>query len=217
MASVPRRGWRTLVAALLISSAFSAAAQAPPCGIESVAQAERTVVQPDQPAAIKAMVALPDPLPLALRSERVRIAYRVDVSRCAATPAAAVWIFRVGAPYRISAGGAPLALLNANALASTREGNAGVYNGRIPALFALPAGVRDLRIELQTLPYIPAGLVRLDIGPTNQLLALHAQMVHSVVGYADVAAGVVLVLGLVSLLLWLPRRGDLNLLWLALA
>ncbi len=170
-------------------------------------------------------VTVPDRLPFEQRSERLQLVYQFDVDDCARSGATALWVFRVGAPYRITAGGEPLTLLGANVMALTdlspdmRGGrvSSGVHNGRIPALFALPAGVRTVTIELQTLPYIPSGVVKLATGPTNQMVRLHTASVRSVVGYADAASGVVLVIGLLCFLLWLPRRRDLNLLWLAAA
>ncbi|MES2974743.1 MAG: ATP-binding protein [Pseudomonadota bacterium] len=176
------------------------------------------------PAATPQPVSVPDHLPLALRDERVRISYEIDATECAGAPAAALWVFRVGAPYRIEAQGVPLTLLSASDLAKThvsqsvpRGESGGVYNGRIPALFALPPGARKLRIELQTLPYLSSGVVQLALGPTNLMLPVHTDAVRSVVGYADAASGVVLVIGLMALLLWLPRWRDLSLLWLATA
>ena len=173
-----------------------------------------------------ARVTLPDPLARALRHEQVRIRYMLDVSVCADTPQAALWVFRAGAPYRLEGVDAtgraqPLPLLNANQRARTLPtGDAAepvVYNGRIPALYALPPGTRTVRVALQTLPYMPYGLVRLEVGNTNVMLQRHSNVLHQVLGYSDAAAAVVTVLGLLMALLWLTRRRDTNLLWLALA
>jgi signal transduction histidine kinase len=209
-------------AGLAAGSAF--AAPAPCTGTQAVAEAQRRVLSADGTPAGPAseQVSVPDRLPLALRSENLRIRYEIDVSACAQVPAAALWIFRAGAPYRVEAGGTPLRLLSANQRAQTGAGGEASepdssYNGRIPALFALPAGTTRVSIELQTLPYIATGLVQLALGPTHALLPQHTNAVRDVVGYADAASGVVLVLGLMALLLWLPRRRDLNLLWLAAA
>jgi signal transduction histidine kinase len=217
---------RALVAtglATLVCVGGGAARAADCTAIVPVTEVVRHVAAPDPalttpPAGER--LAVPDRLPLALRTERSRLAYTLDVAPCAATPAAALWVFRVGAPYRITVAGQPLALMSANAMAATGSAHRGagtLYNGRIPALFALPAGAREARIELQALPYLPAGVVGLAMGPTHLLLPEHTASVRSVVGYADAASGVVLVIGLLSFLLWLPRRRDLNLLWLALA
>ena len=174
------------------------------------------------------VVTLPDRLMQAFRHEDVRVSYALDVSACADAPAAALWFFRIGAPYRVYAnaasqrGGVPLVLLNANQRAQTvatqRVGDAPVvYNGRIPALYALPPGTRRVVVELQTLPYMPYGLVQVEIGATNPMLQRHSDMLHEVLGYSDASAGVVTVLGAMLLMLWLSRRRDINLLWLALA
>lgn len=176
-----------------------------------------------------APVTLPDRLVRGLRHEHVRIQYTLDVSACAETGQAgpaALWIFRVGAPYRVdgldAAGFAqPLPLLNANQRAQTLpSGDTAdpvVYNGRIPALYALPPGTRTVRVVLQTLPYMPYGLVRLEVGSTNLMLQRHSEGLREVLGYSDAASAVVTVLGMMLLLLWLRRRRDLNLLWLAVA
>ena len=215
----------------------STAENAPLCAVNvAITQVTRSAVGADgkplapeviaaEPAFATQPVTLPDKLPLALRNERVHARYEVDVSACANAPAAALWAFRVGAPYSVHALGAPLQLLSANQRAQTGAGkpppaiddDPEIYNGRIPALFALPAGVRTISIELQTLPYMPYGVVAVSIGPTNSLLPLHTDLVQEGIGYADAASGLVLVLGLMALLLWLPRRRDLNQLWLAIA
>ncbi|CAN5654321.1 sensor histidine kinase [soil metagenome] len=220
-------GGLLLAAAALCGVAAQAADDPSVCGAaQSAAQARRTLhFAPYLARADESdVVALPDHLPVQLRSENVHILYELDASACAAAPAAALWVFRVGAPYRIEVDGVPLTLLSANDLARTgvgqsvpRGGPAGVYNGRIPALFALPPGARTVRIALQTLPYIPSGLVMVTMGPTNLLLPVHTEAVSSVVGFADAASGVVLAIGLMALLLWLPRWRDLSLLWLAVA
>jgi len=172
------------------------------------------------PPAPRSGLAVPDRLPLALRDERVRIAYTLDVSACAEQPGTALWLFRVGAPYRISADGRTLASMSAyDGPLPPPVGSAdgARYNGRIPALFALPPGARQVRIELLAVPYIPYGIVAARMGPTNLLLPRHSVTLQAVVGQGAAASGVVLVIGLLTLLLWLPRRRDLNLLWLAFA
>ncbi|RYF43588.1 MAG: hypothetical protein EOO25_02720 [Comamonadaceae bacterium] len=168
-------------------------------------------------------VALPDALPRALRSEQVRLRYVLDVSACASAPSAALWLFRVSAPFRVTAAGRPLALLNARALLSPEVLGAGpltlddVHNGRIPALFALPPGATQVEVELLTLPYLPSGIVRAQIGPTDLLLPAQAGAAELAVAYIDAASAVLLVVSLLALALWLPRRADRSLLWLAVA
>ncbi|RYF40569.1 MAG: hypothetical protein EOO25_12270 [Comamonadaceae bacterium] len=168
-------------------------------------------------------VALPDSLPRALRSEQVQLRYVLDVSSCAAAPSAALWLFRVSAPFRVTAAGRPLALLNARALLSPEVMGAGpltldeVHNGRIPALFALAPGTTQVEVELLTLPFLPSGIVRAQMGPTELLLPAQAGAAELAVAYIDAASAVLLVVSLLALALWLPRRGDRSLLWLAVA
>ncbi|RYX95362.1 MAG: hypothetical protein EOO28_11395 [Comamonadaceae bacterium] len=234
------RGARRLLLALAVWSAAAltgvgtSALANPACSaMQDIAEARRAVHAPrDRFASPREVekksdgvpVKLPDRLSLDLRSEGVHLRYVLDASPCANVAAAALWVFRVGAPYRITAGGVPLTLLSANDMARTglsqsvpRGDAGGIYNGRIPALFALPPGVRDVTIDLETLPYMAAGLVQVSMGPTNVLLPVHTETVRSVVGYADAASGVVLAIGLMALLLWLPRWRDPSLLWLAIA
>ena len=216
--------WVASAALLACLFAGHAAADNTACTVQlDIMQVQRTVTR-EGAGATATTVAVPDHLPLALRSENVLISYALDVSGCADAPAAGLWVFRIGAPYRIAAGGIPLTLLSANDMARTGVGQSmlrgesdGIYNGRIPALFALPPGARSVSIELQTLPYIPSGVVQLSIGPTNVLLPIHTDSVRQVVGYSDAASGVVLAIGLMALLLWLPRWRNLSLLWLAAA
>ena len=224
---LPARTIAQAIAALAcLVGSFSAVAQplADCAAAAPIAVAQRTIANAPPELAGPSSQALPDRLPLAVRSERQRIRYELDVMRCTGAPAAALWLFRVGAPYRITVDGQPLALLSARAMLRPELLVGGllptqpdVYNGRIPALFALPQGARVVSVELQALPYIPAGIVEARVGPASALLPVQAVAVEDVVAYADAASGVVLVLGLMALLLWLQRRADHGLLWLAVA
>lgn len=213
---------RRLAAALLIAACGCVQA-APDCAaLVELPEARRTIAGSAAGLGGTAVVTLPDHIPSAARSERTRILYTLDVSACAAQPAAALWLFRVAAPYRVHADGRPLVLLNARALLSPDAlvhrlplAPEGVHNGRIPALFALPTGAREVTVELQTLPYFPAGLVRAQAGPTQALLPVQARAAEVAVAYVDTASVVLLVIALVALLLWASRRADRALLWLA--
>jgi signal transduction histidine kinase len=92
-----------------------------------------------------------------------------------------------------------------------------IVNGRIPVLFALPTGTERVDITLQTLPYIGAGLTHIQLGATNLLMPIANEGLAHIVGYANAAAGVLLVLALMLLFLWLSRRQDLGLLWMCVA
>lgn len=169
-------------------------------------------------------VALPDKLAQTLRREHVRISYTLDVSACANHTASALWLFRVNSPYRISAEQQDLALLNSRALLRPAAIEnvlplevKGAHNGRIPALFALPPGAKTVTIELLTLPSLSSGIVRAQFGPTNLMLPVQAEAAEVAVTYVETAATVLLVLSVMLFLLWLARRSELSLLWLAVA
>jgi signal transduction histidine kinase len=213
---------------LVFLLAFTTAAWADACGTgapnRSVTSVQRHITGGGPGHDGTQTVELPDQLPLALRNERVHISYTIDVSACASEPAAALWLFRLGSPYRISVAGKPLVMLNPRALLSPELAAnplsltlPGIHNGRIPALFALPPGAKTVLVELQTQPYLPSGIVRAQLGPTNLLLPVQAEAAEVVVAYMEAAAGVLLVLSLLAWLLWLPRRTDRSLLWLAVA
>ena len=191
---------------------------------QPITQARRIVTQGGQVLA-DARVALPDRLPLAWRNERVHVSYELDVAACANQLSASLWLFRVGAPFQARVNGQALpSLLKRSPLepmalggASPAAEHASLFNGRIPALLALPAGARQVRIDLLTLPYIPSGLTLVQAGPTNLLLPIAVQSVEDVVGYADAAAGVLLVLALMALVLWPQRPHDMGFFWMTLA
>jgi signal transduction histidine kinase len=214
--------WRGLLAALLLAGCGGASAVTGCDALIDLDSASRTITGAGPAIDGTERVTLPDRVPGAARTERARIRYEIDVSACAAQAAAALWLFRLGAPYRIHAGGEPLTLLNARALLSPDAvmgrmplALAGIHNGRIPALFALPAGARQVTVELQTLPYFPTGLVRAQAGPAQALLPVQARAAEAAVAYVDTASVVLLVICLMALLLWSSRRADLALLWLA--
>ena len=215
MAAGARRG---ALAAVRLAAAFAMVlagpAAAASCGdVIQVLAAERRIEVADMPEQA-GTVSLPDHLPPALRSERHRIRYRLDVTACASSSGAGLWLFRVGAPYSVTDGaGRALQPISGGAPAA----GSALHNGRIPAVFVLPPGTRQVEVDLHTLPYIPSGIVRSAIGPMTPLLALQARTMETVVAFADAASGVVLVLGALALLLWWQRRQDRTLLWLAVA
>ncbi|QJW83277.1 hypothetical protein HK414_00500 [Ramlibacter terrae] len=208
-----RRRWL----AALLPAAFAGAGVAEEACTARVplSTAERTIAHADAPPT-RSTVTLPDDLPRPLRVEDVRVGYTLDVSRCAGAGTAALWLFRVGAPFTIhDDAGRPLALLSAGGRLPTDQWVArlaaserAVYNGRIPALFALEPGTRTVRIELLTITFIPSGIVAAELGPTNLLLPVQARTLEGVVAFADIASGVVLVLGALALLLWTRRRAT---------
>lgn len=170
-------------------------------------------------------VTLPDDIPRAWRNQQVTLTYEIDVSVCAGTRNTAISLYRVGAPYVLrvdNQSAAPLMMHRWFGHAAvihdiTASAQAIIYNGRIPALLALPQGAKKAVVSLLTLPYIPSGLMQVKIGPTNALMPIAVDHVDAVVGFTDAAAGVMLVLALMAGLLWLQRRHDLGFLWMTLA
>ena len=206
----------------LFSSSVAAAGTSGDCAVpQALTQAHRTVTQNGQVLA-QGTVTLPDTLPRAWRNERVQIQYQLDVSACATHAGSGLWLFRVGAPFTISANDQPLvSLLHGDRLLADTSAFTGsqqpIINGRIPVLFALPLGAQSVQISLLTLPYISAGLTQVQMGSTNLLMPVANDALSNIVGYANAAAGVLLVLALIAFFLWLKRRKDQGLLWMSVA
>ncbi|MBL8389829.1 MAG: hypothetical protein JNK17_16580, partial [Hydrogenophaga sp.] len=126
--------------------------------VDSLDRAERTVTQ-DGRVIEQQTVGRLDALPRAWRNERTHIRYRVVLDPCPGRHDRALWIYRIGAPYRAWIDGRPA--IPVDPAASITEGDSLVFNGRVPALYALPADAHTLDIELVTVPYVGSGFVRL--------------------------------------------------------
>ncbi len=234
--------WRLLCLCwlVLVLTGWTQAVQAQPAAARPQAQAPngaascnsaipvtqaRRIVRKGSEILADGLVALPDDLPLQWRQQQVRLQYEIDVSACAGSPSAVISLFRVGAPYTVRAGDQGLVSLMAHRwfghatglLPTEQPAPDTVFNGRIPALLALPEGADTLVVDLLTLPYIPSGLTHLVIGPTNALMPIAVTHVDAVVGFTDAAAGVMLVLALMAGVLWLQRRHDPGFMWMTLA
>ena len=139
-----------------------------------------------------ATVSLPDDIPPAWRNQQVALTYEIDVSVCAGTRNTAISLYRVGAPYVLRVNNQRPASLMAHrwfgqAAAMHDVTTSAIYNGRIPALLALPLGAEKAVVSLLTLPYIPSGLMQVKIGPTNALMPIAVAHVDTVVGFTDAA------------------------------
>lgn len=157
-------------------------------------------------------VSLPDALQRDWRREGFMARYTLDVSACTRQPGQSLWLFRVGAPYALMIDGV------AAVPELPRIGSATVtaFNGRTPMLFALPQGARTLTIELRTMPFIPAGVARAEIGPMNALLPRHLAAYNQHSGGMYVVSLVTLLVGLGSVLLWRTRRQDNVIFWFSM-
>ena len=231
MAHGPRRRLRMHLAWLLLPVLLAAGLGSMPALAENsasscsdavpITQARRIAMRGPQILS-DATVSLPDDIPPAWRNQQVALTYEIDVSVCAGTRNTAISLYRVGAPYVLRVNNQRPASLMAHrwfgqAAAMHDVTTSAIYNGRIPALLALPLGAEKAVVSLLTLPYIPSGLMQVKIGPTNALMPIAVAHVDAVVGFTDAAAGVMLVLALMAALLWLQRRHDLGFLWMTLA
>ena len=121
-----------------------------------------------------APVTLPDPLPKAWMDDQVRLVYRWRFEPSKQDEQQrSLWVFRAGAPYRLFINGQPAQRLLP--LPQLPVGQAAVFNGRSPALFALPNAAADVELRFQTRPFMQLGLVQIHQGPTDALVLLHTQ------------------------------------------
>lgn len=173
-----------------------------------VAQAVREVWLDGQ--AIKPQpVNLPDRLERGWRREGFRARYTLDVSGCTALPGQGLWLFRIGAPYRLNIDG----IATLPELPHISGSAATVFNGRTPMLFALPQGARQVQIELITMPYIPAGVARAWTGPMTALLPEHIPAYNQHSGGMLIVSIVTVLVGVGVIVLWRARRHDRLIFW----
>jgi signal transduction histidine kinase len=216
-----------LLACLLYLSSAAAFAQAAkqPCDqLQTIHQAQRIISQNGTPIRSE-QVSLPDTLPLAVRNGTQQVRYRIDLGACAGSGQAfALYAYRVGAPYSVK-----VDALGANRLISSALPHTGLrdvllqsltagdyrYNGRVPAVFGLPAHTTELDIVLATLPYMPAGLTPLAVG-SDRSAAVQQSTDYAYLSYgSDIVAGLSAFFGLLALLLSHKRKRDFGMRWFA--
>jgi len=157
------------------------------------------------------VVSLPDRLDRAWRDETLRIAYEFVLPPAAS--AQGLWLFRAGAPYRVFLNGQPaFPLLPLRGTTPHQEAS---LNGRSPALFGLPSEPVTARIEFQTLPFMPVGLVELRSGPLDALTLKHLVRYEAAARPVFLSGAIASTLGLLSLLLWVIKRSMKILLFFA--
>ena len=151
-------------------------------------------------------VTLPDNLDPAWLNDQVRLIYRwrFESVAAAADTAQALWVFRTGAPYRLSVNGQPARRLLP--LPEVSSPTAGVFNGRSPALFALPPDGADVELVFQTRPFMRNGLVQVHQGPVGSLTLLHTREYARVADPVFITIVLSGTLFLIALLLWMARR-----------
>ena len=173
----------------------------------SITQAARTVAV-DGSAPVLATVTVPDRLTPDLLSDKAQLRYTLALPHCPGE-ARALWIFRAGAPYVVTTeqGEQLKSLVDVEPVGAQ-------YNGRVPALFALPPGEQRVHVLFQTKPHLFLGLLDVVVGPITLLLPREAQALEDVVGFGRMGAGILLMAGLLTLFLWLQRRSEASLFWL---
>ena len=175
--------------------------------VHSITQAARSVTM-DGSAPVLTTVTVPDRLTRDLLSDKAHLRYTLALPPCPGDTRA-LWIFRAGAPYVVTTEQG----VKLKSLVDVEPGGA-QYNGRVPALFALPPGEQRVQVVFQTKPHLFLGLLDVAVGPIALLLPREARALQAVVGYGRMGAGILLMAGLLTLFLWVQRRGEASLLWL---
>ena len=208
-----------LVGAFLLMAIAAYAQATPNCEqLSALTTAQRTITKNNVVISNEA-VNLPDVLPLSARNAEVKIHYTVDVSVCAASQSASLYLYRVGAPFIASVQGQTLAsslpsvglrdsfIMQANRWFS--------HNGRVPVVFPIPSGAREIDIKLQTLPFMPAGLTPVYLGGAEVSATRQSVDYSSLAAGSDLIASISLLLGSIAILLCYFRRNDVGLRWFA--
>lgn len=177
-------------------------------------QAQRTVTQ-DGRLLEERVVSRLDTLPREWRNERTHIRYRVALDPCPGVENRGLWIYRMGAPYRAWLNGQPIIAIDPAAQVPGNQAH--VYNGRVPALYRLPADARVLELELVTVPYISSGFVRLVTGPQEALLDMRVIDRSALTDMNDTASTIVGIIGLLAMLVWRMRQRDRMVFWFGAA
>lgn len=206
------RPWFACLCVLLLCLGATAHAADADCQqSRDIGRAERTVLREGQ-VLDQSDITAPDALAHAWRQENTQIRYRMRVDVCPQAAGWGLWIYRIGGPYRAWLDGQPVEPIEPVALPGSN-----VYNGRMPALFQLPQGARELVIEIVELPYARSGLIRVAIGPHASLLESRALSERVLTKLNDVSSTMIGLAGVLAMLVWFYRRQDRAALWFAAA
>lgn len=188
--------WRRVLLCLMWGWACAA-------GAGEVTEVQRTAWRDGQVIA-SATVTLPDRLPREWLNDQVRVVYRWHYSGLTAQGRPeSLWLLRAGAPYRLHINGAPAHRLLP--LPELMPAHAPVFNGRSPALFALPPGDADIELSFQTRPFMQQGLVQLHQGPADALALRHVQEYARLATPVFVTVVLSATLFFIALALWMAR------------
>ncbi|MDP1894273.1 MAG: 7TM diverse intracellular signaling domain-containing protein [Hydrogenophaga sp.] len=206
------RPWIAWWCLLLLSFSAQAGIAQPTCQqATEIGQAERTVLRAGQ-VLDRATVTPEDALALAWRRQGTQIRYRIQLDACPAGADWGLWVFRMGGPYRAWIDGKPVQPIDPVTLVGSQ-----VYNGRIPALFQLPQGARELVIEIVDLVYMGSGLIRVSVGPQVAMLESRALSQLVITDFNSFSSTMIGMAGLLAMLVWFYRRQDRAALWFAVA
>ena len=173
-----------------------------------ILQAERTVERFGV-VLERAVVGNMDRLARDWQNEDTHISYRINVAlpaECKLQNRRVLWVYRIGAPYRLTVDGIPLESIEPFAAQATSRNT--VYNGRVPALFALPSDANQLDIALVTIPYVPSGLMDLQTGSQASMAALFAFHYAGLLQVNELSSAVIFAIAVLGLTIWLARRKD---------
>ena len=173
-----------------------------------ILQAERTVERFGV-VLERAVVGNMDRLSRDWQNEDTHISYRINVAlpaACKLQTRRVLWVYRIGAPYRLLVDGMPLESIEPFAAQATSRNT--VYNGRVPALFALPSDANQLDIALVTIPYVPSGLMDLQTGSQASMAALFAFHYAGILQVNELSSAVIFAIAVLGLTIWLARRKD---------
>ena len=179
--------------------------------VRTLGAMERTVSLQGQVLDLREVQPL-DRLSASWRRENIHIRYRVALDDCARTGQSMLWVYRMGGPFSVSADGRPLLALEPTAPVKAR-----IFNGRVPALFALPTGARVLDIEIVDMPYLQHGLVDVVVGDAASLVSVRTWDHTALTLVNNTASLVIGVAGFMLLLGWRLRRHDKATLWFGVA
>ena len=206
------RSWIAWWCLLLLSLGAHASVAQPACQqATEIGQAERTVLRAGQ-VLDRSTVTPMDALSLAWRRQGTQIRYRIPLEVCPPASNWGLWIYRLGGPYRVWIDGKPAQPIDPVALSYSQ-----VYNGRIPALFQLPQGARELVFEIVDLVYVGSGLIRVSVGPQVALLEARALSQHAIIDLNNVSSTMIGMAGVLALVVWFYRRQDRAAFWFAVA
>ena len=206
------RSWIAWWCILLLSLGAQASDAESACQRASeIGRAERSVLRAGQ-VLDRSTVTPVDALALAWRRQGTQIRYRMQFDECAPASDWGLWIYRMGGPYRAWVDGKPVQPIDPVALTGSH-----VYNGRVPALFQLPRGSRELVIEIVDLVYASSGLIRVSVGPQVALLESRALSQRVIMDLNNVSSTMIGLAGVLALLAWFYRRQDQAALWFSVA